>query len=141
MSSEEKSAWIMGVLAVATYTTYLVIILTRLDGGPLVDVAYVKPLLWTIGGSIAASVVLHAVFRVYTGKDSRKDQRDKEINRIGEHIGQSFVVIGGVAALIMALLELDHFWIANVLYLTFALSAAVGSTAKVFAYRRGFQTW
>jgi hypothetical protein len=29
------------------------------------------------------------------------DQRDREINRFGEYIGQSFVVIGRVAALIL----------------------------------------
>jgi NADPH:quinone reductase-like Zn-dependent oxidoreductase len=35
--------------------------------------------------------------------------------------------------------EFDHFWIANAVYLAFVLSALLGSTAKVIAYRRGFQ--
>jgi hypothetical protein len=43
---------------------------------------------------------------------------------------------------LMALAEWDHFWIANVIYLTFVLSAVVGSVAKIFAYRQGgFQSW
>jgi hypothetical protein len=45
------------------------------------------------------------------------------------------------AALAMSLAELDHFWIANVIYLAFVLSAIIGSVAKIFAYRRGFQSW
>jgi cell division protein FtsW (lipid II flippase) len=71
----------------------------------------------------------------------KMDQRDREINRFGEYIGQSFVVIGGVAALILSMAEFDHFWIANAVYLAFVLSALLGSTAKVIAYRRGFQPW
>jgi hypothetical protein len=56
-------------------------------------------------------------------------------------IGQSSVVVGGVAALGMALAQWGHFWIANVIYLCFVLSAVVGSIAKIVAYRRGFQSW
>lgn len=41
-------------------------------------------------------------------------------------VGQSFVVIGGVAALLMAMAEWEHFWIANVIYLAFVLSAILG---------------
>ena len=67
----------------------------------------------------------------------KKDQRDREIYRFGEYIGQSFVVIGGVAALLMAMAEWDHFWIANVIYLAFVLSAILGSVAKIVAYRPG----
>jgi hypothetical protein len=71
----------------------------------------------------------------------RTDQRDREIGRFGEHIGQSLVVVGGVGALALALLEVDYFWIANVLYLCFTLSAVLGSVAKIFAYRHGFHPW
>ncbi|MFD2762840.1 hypothetical protein [Micromonospora eburnea] len=41
----------------------------------------------------------------------------------------------------MALADRDQFWIANVIYLGFVLSAVVGSAAKIVAYRRGFQSW
>ena len=60
----------------------------------------------------------------------QKDQRDREINRFGEYVGQSFVVIGGVAALVLAMAEADHFWIANALYLAFVLSAVLGSVGE-----------
>ncbi|MEO8284187.1 MAG: hypothetical protein ABI568_12425 [Pseudarthrobacter sp.] len=89
--------------------------------------------------SIGASIALHAVVGIFSPRDAgKKDQRDREI---GEYMGQSFVVIGGVAALPMAMAEWEHFWIANVLYLTFVLSAILGSAAKIVAYRRGFQPW
>jgi hypothetical protein len=41
----------------------------------------------------------------------------------------------------MALAELDHFWIANAIYLAFVLSTIVASAAKIVAYRKGFRPW
>jgi len=110
------------------------------ENTPLTEVSYVSTLLWTIGAAIAASIVLHIVVAIASPKDAdKKDQRDREINRFGEYTGQSFVVIGGVAALGMSMVELSHFWIANVIYLAFVLSSILGSAAKIVAYRRGFQ--
>lgn len=142
MSFEEKSAWIMGVTAVGGYAAYLIVVLTMAGSVPLADVPYVAPLLWSVGAAIVASILLHIVIGIASPKDAgRKDQRDREIYRFGEYTGQSFLVIGGVAALLMAMLEVDYFWIANVIYLAFVLSAILSSIAKIVAYRRGFQTW
>ncbi|MCO4275433.1 hypothetical protein [Pseudarthrobacter cellobiosi] len=142
MSFEEKSAWIMGVVATGSYGVYLAIVLGMAGTMPVAEVPYVAPLLWTIGASIAASIALNILLGIISPKEAgKKDQRDREIYRFGEYIGQSFVVIGGVAALLLAMAEVDHFWIANVIYLTFVLSAILGSVAKIVAYRRGFQPW
>jgi hypothetical protein len=142
MAHEEKRAWIMGVVSAVGFTIYAVTVLGRVDGRPLSDVPYVWPLILTIVGAIAASIVLEIVVSIGAGKDgTRKDQRDREIGRFGEYVGHSFVVIGAVAALLMALAELDHFWIANAVYVAFVLSAVLGSMAKIFAYRRGFHPW
>lgn len=142
MAFEEKRAWMMAVVAVVGYATYAAVVLGRADGRPLADVPYAGALLWTIAGAIAASIVAHIVISIVSPEGANQsDQRDREIHRTGEHIGQSFVVVGAVAALGMALARWDHFWIANVVYLCFVLSAVVGSTAKIVAYRRGFQSW
>jgi putative Mn2+ efflux pump MntP len=142
MPFEEKSAWIMAVLAIGTYAAYVAVILGRAGGIPFAEVAYVSVMLWAIGSSIAASIVLHVLVATFSPKDARKkDQRDKEIIRFGEYIGQSFLVVGGVSALGMSMAELDHFWISNTIYLAFVLSAILGSAARIVAYRRGFQPW
>jgi hypothetical protein len=141
MSYEEKRAWIMLVVAAGGYAAYLIIILGRAGDTPLTEVPYAAPLLWTIGAGIAASIALTIVVAIVSPEGVGKaDERDREIGRFGEYAGQSFLVIGGLAALVMAMAELDHFWIANVLYLGFVLSAILGSVAKIFAYRRGFQS-
>ncbi|MET9319626.1 hypothetical protein ABZX75_05430 [Streptomyces sp. NPDC003038] len=142
MALEEKRAWIMIVVTVVSYATYLAVVLGRPGDAPLAQEPYVSALLWTVGASIAASITLHIVAAALTPEDARtKDQRDREIGRFGEHIGQSFVVIGGVAGLVLAMAEADQFWIANVIYLAFVLSAILGSTAKLVAYRLGFHPW
>ncbi|MFC5637209.1 hypothetical protein [Streptomyces bullii] len=143
VTHEEKRAWIIAVLAIGTYAAYLAVILARAaDNTPLAEVSYASTLLWTVGISIAASIVLSIAVSIGAPKDAgRRDQRDREIHGFGEYIGQSFVVLGGVAALGMALADVDQFWIANVLYAGFTLSASVGCAAKIAAYRWGFQLW
>ncbi|CAN5432204.1 hypothetical protein BH09ACT4_BH09ACT4_20470 [soil metagenome] len=134
MTKEEKRAWILLVCAIGAYGIYLALILTQVRDGELSAVAYATPLLATVGGSIAASILLDIFVG---GRPERKDQRDREISRFGDAMGQAFVVIGAVAAMLLAILNLDGFWIANVVYLCFVLSAVLGSIAKITAYRSG----
>jgi hypothetical protein len=142
MAFEEKSAWILGVLAVAAYTTYAIIVLGMSGGAPLVEVDYVPAMLWTIGASIIISIVAHIIVVIASGKGAdRKDQRDRQIYRMGEYTGQSFVIAGALAAMLMAMFSIDYFWIANVLYLAFVLSAILSTIAKVVSYRRGMPAW
>jgi hypothetical protein len=142
MAFEEKRAWMMGIVTVIAYAVYVVVILGRWESGPLVDVPYVGPVLWSIGGAIVTTIVLHTVLSTFSPEDADvKDQRDREITRFGEHSGRSLAVVGGMAAFVLALVDADQFWIANVLYLAFALSALAECVAKVAAYRKGFWPW
>jgi hypothetical protein len=139
---EEKRAWIMLVVSAVAYTVYVAIVLGGRGGVGLTEVSYAPALLWTVGAAIVAAIALSIAADVTSPRGAAKrDQRDQEIGRLGDHVGQSFVVIGGVAALFMAMSEVDYFWIANVIYLTFVLSAVLGSVTKIVAYRRGFQEW
>jgi hypothetical protein len=138
MAFEEKRAWIVLVVAVVGYAAYLAVILGRAGDAPLPEVPYVAAMLWTNGAGIAGAIVLNiAVAIASRGDVGKPDQRDREIGRFGEYAGQSFLVIDGLAALGLSMAELDHFWISNVIYLGFVLSAILGSVAKIFAYRRG----
>ena len=67
----------------------------------------------------------------------KPDERDRAIERLGVQVGQAFLIIGGLSALLMALAEWEWFWIANVLYFGFALSGILEGISKVTAYRRG----
>ena len=142
MAYEEKSAWIYGLVSVVFYAIYVVTVLGQAATTAITEVDYVPPLLWTIGGSIVASIVIHIITSIVSGaKNDRRDQRDREIERFGSHVGNAFLVIGGVAAMLLAIFQLGYFWIANVLYLCFFLSALLSSITKIIAYRRGLPAW
>jgi hypothetical protein len=139
---QEKRAWVMALVSVAAYAAYVVVVLGGREAGALADSPYVAALLWTVGAAIVANVVLQIPLAMSAPRDAgSKDQRDREIYHFGEYVGQSFLVVGGVAGLVMAMAGTDHFWIANAIYLAFVLSAVLSSAAKIAAYRWGFQPW
>jgi hypothetical protein len=164
MAREERSSWILLILAVVGYIVYASIVLSGAVGSPLTESAYVLPMLIVIGSSIVLSILLNILAAMGTGiwvgmkgayrglpKDEleaamtarvsemgdKTDERDKAIARYGEYGGQAFLVIGALGALVLAFLEVDHFWIANTLFLAFTLSAVLGSILKITAYRWG----
>ena len=97
MAFEEKQAWALGVIAVVGYAVYVVLVLNGAAGRPLVEAPYVGAMLWTILFGIVAGIVSGIWFGIASRNDGlQADERDREIGRFGDHIGQSFVVIGGV---------------------------------------------
>ncbi len=142
MAKEEKTAWIMLLVTIGAYAIYLELLFSRVGNGSLTETPYRDLMLRTILGSIAANIVLSILASVVSHRDGhKKDQRDREIYRFAEYAGQSFIVIGGVLVLLMAMYKFDYFWIANVIYLGFVLSAILSSIAKIMMYRRGVPRW
>ena len=142
MALEEKSAWVMGVVAIVGYGVYLSFIFAAAEGSSIHTVNYIPALILTIGAAIIINIVVTiAVGIASPRKGAQKDSRDREIYRFGEYAGQSFVIAGALGALILAMLEVDHFWIANEIYLAFVLSAVLASVMKIVGYRVGFQKW
>ncbi|GAB3605893.1 hypothetical protein GCM10027413_13020 [Conyzicola nivalis] len=139
MTLEERRSWTYLAVAVLVYGGYLFSVLGRAASAPLVDVDYVPAMLWSIGIAIVAGIVINVVIGMFTPRrDQTKDVRDRDIAVMGDRVGQSFLVIGALAALLLAMAEADYFYIANVLYLGFVLSAVLGAITKVIVYRRGF---
>src|SRR5262245_16180240 len=88
MALEEKRAWIMATAVIGTYIVYVAVVLGRLRHTPAAEVPYVAILLWTVGISVAVTIVSHIAVSIAAPKaDSRRDQRDREIGRLGEHTG------------------------------------------------------
>ena len=139
MSFNEKSTWIIAITTFGAYVAYVALVLGGADHIPLTEVPYASPLLWTISAMVVVAIIALIVTVIASPKDAdNEDQRDREINRLGEYKGQWLVTVGAVTALGMAALELDHFWIANVLYLALVLSTLLAAAIKIVAYRRGF---
>lgn len=138
MSYEEKGAWVYLVVVLGAYGAYVAVVLGRVHGAPVASVAYVAPMLWTIGLSIAANIVGRIAVEIVRPSETHKgDVRDRDIYRFGEYVGGTVLAVAMVVPFGLTVAGAAHFWIANAIYATFVLSALVGTAVKLVAYRRG----
>lgn len=138
MSYEQKGVWAYLVSALGSFTVYVALMLGRIDGRPLPEVPYVATMLWMIGVSVLISTMARVALEIVRPSDSHlADARDKEINRFGDWIGGFVLSIGVAGVLVLVVLESDHFWIANAIYLAFVVQAVVSSVVKLGAYHYG----
>lgn len=138
MSYEEKGTWVYVLAIAGAYAAYVVVIGGRIAGSTIGDVSYVAPMLWTMGVAIGLCIVGRVAIEILRPSETYKlDVRDKDINRFGEYVGGSVLSIGMLVPFVLTLASADHFWIANAMYATFALSAVVANATKLVAYRKG----
>ncbi|MGJ0389565.1 hypothetical protein [Microbacterium sp. CGR1] len=142
MVYEERNAWSGLLVGAVVIAAYVVIVLQQASGRSVTEVDWLPPMLWTIGIGIVATIVISIVWGIIAGaKDpdgiGRSDVRDRDITRMGARVEQAFVVIAGLGVIALCAVGADVFWIANTMFAGFAVSAMVGSVARVVAYRRG----
>jgi len=148
MSVSERSVWVQLIVMPVVGIVYFSVVLTRAASTPVADVSWIAPMIWAmsivvvgiIAGTIA-SAIGSAIAQAAQGNEpdlEEGDVRDKEIERIGNLKGQFFTGIGTVAVIVLCMLRVDVFWIANAMFLAGLLSGIHGAIAKVIAYRRGF---
>lgn len=150
MPFDEKFTWVSLVVSAVVSGVYFTIALGQLGRGPVGEIAYQVPMLVAIGAMIALTIAGTILAGIGTGvaielsgKGSsedigRTDERDREISRRGLLAGYVAASVGAVGALAITMLGLDHFWIANALFLSFVASSLVSGVVKLVAYRRGF---
>jgi hypothetical protein len=150
MPFEEKMTWVSGAVAVVVPLIYSVIMIGRLQTTPAADIAFQAPLivalvasvvltvLGAIGAAVGSSVSATLRGRKPEDEVDRKDERDKSIGRHGDLVGFYVSSAGMVGVLVLTMLEAEYFWIANALYLSFAVAMVVSSVVKLIAYHRGF---
>jgi hypothetical protein len=138
MTYEEKGKWVYLIVSTLAFVTYVGIILSKAQNMALAEVSYASTLLWTLGISIAVTILSQITIAIAKPSEAdKKDIRDKEINRFGDNVGGIVLGVAMIVPFLFALSEVNHFWIANTMYAAFLLSAVVSSTVKIVAYRRG----
>ncbi len=140
MTFNEKITWLYGAVSVCSGATYFGIVVARAQDTSVTEVAYVWPMVWTMVACLAAMILGSlAIYLIWPQDRGKTDQRDREIDRVGNYAGQVFATFGALAALILTMTEASHFWIANTIYLGCFLSGFVGVVAKIVAYRVGLR--
>lgn len=139
MSFQERSTWILGVIMVVVYGWYFTMVLTQLDSTAITEVGYKGMMLATVVVLVILATITHIVIAIADPEGAdQSDERDREIDRFGGNIGGYVLAVGTLAGLTLAMLEFDHFWIANTLLLGLVLSELVAAGVKITRYRRGF---
>lgn len=147
MTVVERTVWASLVAVVVSSGAYFALMVPRLLSRPVAEISWVGPMLWTMGLAVAGSVVLTIVFTVAAvGRggcspadgEVTSDIRDREIGRLGERTSTTVIGVGFGGTLVLAMLDVDTFWIGNVLFLFGTVGAVVATTTKLRLYRRGF---
>jgi hypothetical protein len=142
MTFLEKSNWVVLFVGVPTLVVYAVLVVPQLLSGPIAQVSWVEPMIFAIVGFIVANVLGNVVAAATNPKEAdRKDQRDQEIDRFGERIGNWLLAAGAIAALVLAMAQGEYFWIANAIFLGGIGGALLSSAMKIAAYHGPFQRW
>ncbi|WP_292691035.1 MULTISPECIES: hypothetical protein [unclassified Microbacterium] len=142
MSFEERNTWaglIASVPGVLVYTIWMLVV-ARDTAVERID--WVWPMVSTIVASILVAIAVSIAWGMAQSRrdpdtDHRSDVRDREIAAQGDRVGQAFLVFGGLAGLVLCAVQAPLFWIANAVYAGFALSAIIGSLARLALYYRG----
>jgi uncharacterized membrane protein YhaH (DUF805 family) len=137
MSSEEERAWIYAAVAVVVPAVYFAVVLAGLP----TDVAaapYAGPMLVAVGVGIVANIVLNVAAAAARPHDAgRRDERDRDIARLGNSAGFYAMSVAALVPLVLVMGGAAPFWIAQTLYLAFVLAALASALARIVAYRRG----
>ena len=150
MSFEEKVTWVSGMVAVLVAGVYTWTVGSQLGQQPVAEIAYQRLLLMAAGGMIVltivgaiATAIGSAILAELSGTGSadnidRSDERDALIDARGDRV--AFYVLSAlmIGVLAMAMLEVEHFWIANGTFVAFVLAGLVSTGVKLVAYRRGW---
>ncbi len=105
MVYEERNVWAGLIVSVFAVSIYTVIVLQQAATRPVAEVDWVPVMLWTIGGSIVATIVLSIVWGMLAGlRDPEgvgtSDQRDRDIAHMSTRVGQAFLVIAGLGVIV-----------------------------------------
>ena len=142
MAFKEKSSWVVLVVAVPTLLAYAAMVVPQLLGKPIAEVDWVVPMIVAIVGFIVANILGNVVAAVSNPREADlNDERDREIDRFGERIGNWLIIAGSIAGLVLAMARADHFWIANAIFVGGMAASILSSVAKIAAYRGSFQRW
>jgi 4-hydroxybenzoate polyprenyltransferase len=142
MAFLEKSNWVVLAVAVPTLLVYAVLVVPQLLAKPLAEVSWVPPMILAIVGFVVANILGNVAAAAINPREAElEDERDREIDRHGERIGNWVIAAGGVTALILAMAMAHQFWIANAIFLGGIAGAIVSSVVKISAYRGSFRRW
>ena len=142
MTFLEKTNWVALVVAVPTLLVYAVLVVPQLLAMPLAEVSWVPPMILAIVAFVIANILGNIAAAAINPREATiEDERDREIDRYGERIGNWVIAAGGITALVLAMAMANQFWIANAIFLGGIAGSVVSAVVKISAYRGSLRRW
>lgn len=150
MTFKEKFTWVILAVFVAVPSIYFTRLFSSMSGADVSTIAYQVPLIISVAVSVVFTIAGAIVMGIGTGiaitisgegstdDIGRDDERDSAIDKRGELAGSYAAAAGAFVALVLAMMRIDQFWIANTIYLSFVASSVTAAIVKLVIYRRGF---
>lgn len=137
MSYREKSAWMVVGVVVIGYGWYLTSVVAQLDGGPVTDIGYQGN---AVIAAIAVVVLLatsHIALAAVGKTESRLDRDGAgAIKRYARSVGGVVVTVAAVLGMALAMVEVEYFWIANVILAGLVVAEITSAGSEILVYRR-----
>jgi len=139
MSFEEKGTWLYAGILVTLSALYFATVIGQLPTTAVTEIDYQAPLIAAVVAAIVISIIGMILIGISSPREAgMADQRDKDINRLGEYVGGIVLAFGMIVPFGLTMAEVPYFWIANAMYLTFIVAGLCGTIVKLVLYRRGF---
>ncbi len=142
---DERSVWAYAIVGPLATLTYFVVVLSQLAQRPPAEIQWQVPMLIAIGvimlGTILGTILSAIATAIATGgreTEFGSDIRDKQINRYGQRATEIVSGLALGAVLVLAMLDLDTFWIGNAAFAMGAVGGLWGAIVKIRAYGRSF---
>ena len=142
MTYREKSMAVILVGYLAVYTWYFARVVGAARAGPIAEIDYQGLLIVMVGVLVGATVVAQILIAIVTPSEAGQvDERDRMIALRGDRIAWWIVTIGALSGLLLAMVEVDSFWIAHALLVGLVLAEIGKAIVMLVNYRRSMQQW
>lgn len=133
MSWKEKSAWVVVAGLSVTYGAYFVMILNGTASDPA---ALWQPLAVMVVSLVVLLATGHAVLAAREPKRAARHATDRRIDRDARATGGVVLAVGSVAALLLAMAQVEHGWVVNVVLAALVGSELAAGARRIVAHRR-----
>jgi hypothetical protein len=138
MPFEEKSIIATTIAMAIAYGLYFTVVARWALTTPAADIAYQPLMVLTVVLLVVMLIIGQIAIAVSNPAEAgERDERDRMINLRGGNLGGYVLAVGVFLALVLAMVRVDQFYIANVLLLWWVLAELSSGVTRIVLYRRG----
>ncbi len=138
MGFQEKSNIVMLTALAVAYGWYGIQVFRLATDEPVSEVMYQPLILIVVVPLVVIATIGHIVISALDPAEAdSSDERDREIARRGSVVGGWIVSIAAFGALLAAMAEITHFWIAHVILAGLVIGELADGAWRLILYRRG----